>query len=162
MKKWLKITLIIVFAPIVLAIPVIIATSFMKEPEKEKVVKIPEDYNLLTLEQKQIEIDLFTSGQKYESQFAALNNRFTEGSKNLVKFPETLELLFNNEEWVKPDSFVLRQNNFYVDNLKEGKLSVIVDVRSENSYSMKVRNKLKFIIKFNLEKDFELIDAKLE
>jgi hypothetical protein len=158
MKKWLKITLIIIFAPLVIGIPITIAAlAFAKDPTpvKSSVVK---PYILLTNEEKQIEIDLFTSGKKYESRFATVNNLIIEGVKSSVKYPETVEILFNNENWVEPDSFVLLQNNFKVVNLKKGELIVSVDFRSENSFGQKIRNKFSIKFRLNQKKEFELID----
>ena len=82
-----------------------------------------------------------------------------EGTKQKVKYPETLEIQFNNEEFVSPSNFVLVSKNIIIENLEKGKLAVIVDFKGENSYGTKVRNRLFLSIKFNQDKNFDILDT---
>jgi hypothetical protein len=139
-------------------------SCFPLDPNEVKIEKpiVVKSYEKMTLEEKQTEIDSFARYEKYKENFALVNNTFTESAKKIVKFPETLELLFSDGEWKKPEEFILRQSNFYIDNLNEGKLTIKVDIRSENTFSQKVRNKMFLKIKFNQDKKIEFLDLGLE
>ncbi|AEW85902.1 hypothetical protein [Flavobacterium columnare] len=164
MKKFLKYSGI--FFLIVMVVNFIfIATGITKvsDPVEEDKKEIPiKEYHLLSDTDKDSEISLFANHKKYEEQYARLYYMVKDGCAKLVKYPETLEFLSYNDEWVSKEDFVLTKKNFFINDLKKGLIDIVVDFRSENNFSQKTRNKLILTIKFKQEKDFDLVKTKIE
>jgi len=152
MKFFIKITLIVISSLIGLFVLFLVASVLLSKctgPEEKVLLK---EYKLLTLEEKKKAINDFINSRGYDDQRIKVSSSFRTILNSSVKYPETVECL-QGDEWVKLNQFYLSPTYYNVEDYENGIINAVVDIRSENKFGIKVRNK--FFIKFIFNRNFD-------
>lgn len=158
MKKGTKKVLIIsaIALGIAFLMPVVGIEAEKKEPKIEK------EYTSMSPSEKDKAVFNFINYNEYKEAFGQLNFEVISLINRSVKHPETIEFL-KKDEWIKGENvFILEKNNFRVGNTDKGEMQIIIDFRSENKLSQKVRSKAIMSLLFKAKDGYSLTDFQIK
>ena len=158
MKKGTKKVLIILAIALGIAflMPVV---GIEAEKKTEQPVKL---FSEMSASEKDQAIFKFINYQNYKDVFGKMNFDFQETISRSVKYPETLEFLVK-DQWIKGDEvFIINKKSFVIGNTQHGEMDVVIQFRSENKLSQKVRNKAIVSIIFKGEEGYKATDFQIK
>ncbi|QOW09562.1 hypothetical protein Q73A0000_03875 [Kaistella flava (ex Peng et al. 2021)] len=132
------------------------------DPRIEKLQS--QKYSDLPITDKTFLLDSFFEGKnKFEAPNFHLNELINNSIATSSKFPETLEMKGFDGEFTKnyATNTLIRKDTSKNINYDKGTFQVVREIRSENAFGTKVRNKVVVYVKFN-GKGYEVVDFKTE
>jgi hypothetical protein len=159
MKTWVKVLIgFFIFSIFIGVLRNIFPAESKTNSVKKEIIK---PFDSLSIEEKKSLVNDFIHGNDSTKTRPVINQIIKTYLKQSVKYPETLEYLYNNE-WVDgTETYVYNPSDCKVDSEIPNRIYVYVDFRSENNFSQKVRNKFELIFDFKGHEPYKLVDGKI-
>jgi len=159
MKTWVKVLIgFFIFSIFIGVLRNIFPAEAKTNSVKKEIIK---PFDSLSIEKKKSLVNDFIQGKDSTDTKFKINELIKTSLEQSVKFPETLEYLYNNE-WVDgSETYVFDSKNCKVDSEKFNRIYIEIDFRSDNSFSQKVRNKFEFVFDFKGHQPYEFVSAKV-